>query len=59
MLLLFSISVAELPPVWERAVRLVYYFAYLCECLSFCMCAFFPSGFEGGMWDLIVLVPDH
>ena len=23
------------------------------------MCAFFPFGFEGGMWDLIVFVPDH
>ena len=20
---------------------------------------FFPFGFEGGMWDLLVLVPDH
>ena len=26
--------------------------------LSFCECAF-PFGFEGGMWDSIVLVPDH
>ena len=24
-----------------------------------CVCASFPFGFEGGMWDLIVLVPDH
>ena len=23
------------------------------------MCSSFPLGFEGGMWDLIVLVPDH
>ena len=29
--------------------------------LSVCVCASFPFGFEGGMWDLnlIVLVPDH
>ena len=29
------------------------------ECLSICVYAFFPFDFEGGMWDLIVLVPDH
>ena len=23
------------------------------------MCASFPFGFEGGMWDMIVTVPDH
>ena len=28
------------------------------ECI-FCECFFFPFGFEGGMWDLIALVPDH
>ena len=27
--------------------------------LSICMCASFPYGFEGGMWDLMELVPDH
>ena len=25
--------------------------------LSVCECASFPLGFEGGMWDLIALVP--
>ena len=25
---------------------------------QFCECSF-PFGFEGGMWDLIVLLPDH
>ena len=29
------------------------------ERLSICVCASFPFGFEGWMWDLIVLVPDH
>ena len=24
-----------------------------------CVCSSFPFGFEGGMLDLIVLVPDH
>ena len=24
-----------------------------------CVCASFPFGFEGGMWDLIVLIPDN
>ena len=33
--------------MWERAVHSVYVFSY------------FPFGFEGGVWDLIVLVPDH
>ena len=28
------------------------------ERLSICVCAF-PFGFEGGLWDLIVLVPGH
>ena len=36
----------------------------LCACLfckryEFCVCASFPFGFEGGMWNLIVLIPDH
>ena len=30
-----------------------------CEHLSICMCASFPFGFDGGMWDLIVIVSDH
>ena len=29
------------------------------ERLSICVYASFPFGFEAGMWDLIVLVPDH
>ena len=29
------------------------------ERLSICVCPSFPFGFEGGMWDLIVLIPDH
>ena len=27
--------------------------------LIFYVCAALPFGFEGGMWDLIVLNPDH
>ena len=27
--------------------------------LSLCVCASFLFGFESGMWDLIVLIPDH
>ena len=26
---------------------------------QFCVCPSFLSGFECGMWDLIVLIPDH
>ena len=28
------------------------------ERLSACVCASFPFGFDGRMWDLIVLVPE-
>ena len=46
-------------PVWERAVHSVY-----CACLSLtfitcCMCPSFPFGIGVGMWDVIVLIPDH
>ena len=30
-----------------------------CKLLSVYVFCFFPFGFEGRMWDLIVLVPDH
>ena len=30
-----------------------------CERLWICVCASFDFGFEGGVWDLIVLIPDH
>ena len=42
MLLLFSVSIDERPPVWERVVY------------SVCLCAPVSFGFEVGMWDLIV-----
>ena len=29
-------------------------YQFVCVCVCFC-----PFGFEGGMWDLIALVPDH
>ena len=29
------------------------------ERLSVCVFASFPYGFEGGMWDLIIFIPDH
>ena len=28
-------------------------------CLSICVCASVPFGFEGGMWDLIVFIPNR
>ena len=59
MLLPFSITVPERPPVWERAVHSVN-----CTCLSwalvkFCVCPSFPFGNEGRIWDVIVLIPDQ
>ena len=29
------------------------------ERLSICVYSSFPFGFEGGVWDLIVIFPDH
>ena len=29
------------------------------ERLSNCMCTSFPFGFQDGMWNFVVLVPDH
>ena len=29
------------------------------EGFTISVCASFPFGFDGGMWDLILLVPDH
>ena len=59
MLLPVSIRVAERPSIWERALHSVN-----CTCLSwalvkFSVCSSFPFGIEGGMWDVIVLIPDH
>ena len=28
-------------------------------CVCVCVCVSFPFGFEPGMWDLIVLIPDQ
>ena len=27
--------------------------------VKFCVCPSFSFGIEGGMWDVIVLIPDH
>ena len=29
------------------------------SCVGVCECASFPVGFEGGKWELVVLVPGH
>ena len=29
------------------------------EVVKFCVCPSFPYGIEGGIWDVIVLIPDH
>ncbi|MBV2113371.1 MAG: hypothetical protein KUF82_20660 [Candidatus Thiodiazotropha sp. (ex Ctena orbiculata)] len=42
-MLLFSVMVAEGEELFIR----------------FTVCASFPFGFEGGMWDLVVFVPGH
>ena len=59
MLLLFSIKVAEWPPIWERAVYSVNCSCLPWELVKFCVCPSFPFGIEVGMWDVIVLISDH
>ena len=54
MLPLFTVRIAEWSPVCKRAVHSVY-----CARLYFCMCPPFPFHLGDGMWDLIVLIPDH
>ena len=29
------------------------------ECYQFFVCRSFPFGFEGGLWNVIVFIPDH
>ena len=41
------------PPVWERAA------STFRKLLSVYVFSYFPFGFEGRIWDLIVSVPDH
>ena len=43
----------------ERTFHSVYCVCVIRERLSFVCICFFPFGFESGVWDLIVLVPDH
>ena len=59
MLLLFSIRVAERPPVWLRCVHSVYRACLSRTFISFFVCPSFVFGFEGGMRDLIVLNTDQ
>ena len=49
----------EKPPVWERVVHSV-----KCTCLSwslvkFCVYPSIPFGIGGGMWNVILFIPDH
>ena len=51
------VYIAEWPPVWERAVLSVS--CAFRKLLSIYVFSYFPFGFEGRMWDLIVSFPDH
>ena len=31
----------------------------VCVCVCVCVCPSFPFGIEGGVWDVIVLIPEH
>ena len=59
MLLPFSIRVAEFLPVWERAVHSANCTCLLWALVKFSVCSSFLFGIEGGMWDVIVFIPDR
>ena len=50
---------AEWPPFLGKSCS----FSLLCvaflNVFELCVCASFPFGYEGGMWDLILLIPDY
>ena len=54
---LFLIRVYEQSPFWGEKLLIRVALCGYRESLSICLCASFPFGFEGGMWDLVV--PDH
>ena len=56
MLLLCSVGAAEYHMFGKEMFVWFIMCVYL-ERLSICVC--FPFWFEAGMWDLIVLIPDH
>ena len=43
---------------WERAVHSVYR-AVFRECVSIWVCVSFPFDFEGWIYELMLMVPDH
>ena len=52
-------AIAECPTAWERAVDSVNCTCLSWELVKFCVCPSFRFGIEGGMWDVMVLIPDH
>ena len=58
MLLLFSVRMMK-NCLFGEELFVRFTVRVYCESLSVCVCAYFPTGFEGGMWNLIVSVPDH
>ena len=58
MLLLFSVRLAERPPVGKELFSWFTVRVFR-ECLFICVYSSFPFGFESWMWDLKILIPDH
>ena len=58
MLLLFSVRVAQCPPVWKKAVHSFTLCAFR-ECLSNCGGVSFSFDFESWVWDLNSFVHGH
>ena len=44
---------------WERAVHSVNFACLSWALVKFCVRPSLPFGIEGGMWDVIVLIPDQ
>ena len=58
-ILLFSVLVAERQPNWERAVYLVTVHRSLVNIYQFVRVLLSLLVIRNGIWDLIVLLPDH
>ena len=58
MLLLFLVGVAD--HLFRKELFIRFTVRVFRECLSNFVCALFlPFGIEVGIWDVIVLIPDH
>ena len=48
-----------MPSCLEKSCSFVSVSVSCVNVFNLCVCASLPFGFDGGMWDLFVLVPNH